>query len=52
MEQKPWRWLSKELREQRDGHIRELYAMGYTRRELGVRFDLTPQRIDQIAKAR
>jgi hypothetical protein len=49
---KSWTWTSPSEREKRDGHIRELYAMGKTRRELGVLFDLTPQRIDQIVRAR
>ena len=45
-------WLSPPKREARDEHIRELYAMGKTRRELAEMFDLTPQRIDQIVSYR
>ena len=44
----PWKWLSPPKREARNEAIRELYAMGKTRRELAEMFDLTPQRIDQI----
>lgn len=48
IEQGSWRWKPREERDRRDAHIRELYAMGYTRHELAERFDLTPQRISQI----
>jgi hypothetical protein len=47
-----WTWTSPSEREKRDGRIRELYAMGHSRRELADIFDLTPQRIDQIVRKR
>jgi hypothetical protein len=37
-------------REKRDGHIRELYAMGWTKQELAERYDITPQRVHQIVR--
>jgi hypothetical protein len=45
-----WTWLKAAEREKRDGHIRELYAMGKTRQELAEMFDLTKVRIMQIVK--
>ena len=45
-----WTWLKPTEREKRDGHIRELWAMGWTRQELADEFDLTPQRVDQIVR--
>ena len=47
-----WRWLTPIERAKRDGRIRELYAMGWTRQELADEFDLTPQRVDQIVRKR
>jgi hypothetical protein len=41
-------WLAPPEREARDEAIRELYAMGKTRRELAKEYGVTPQRIDQI----
>lgn len=45
-----WHWLTPSQREARDEHIRELWAMGRTRRELAEEFNVTPQRIDQIVR--
>lgn len=45
-----WYWLPPPAREARDEHIRELWAMGRSRRSLADEFDLTPQRIDQIVR--
>jgi Mor family transcriptional regulator len=45
-----WTWLKPTEREKRDGHIRELWATGWNRRELANEFDLTPQRVDQIVR--
>lgn len=45
-----WTWLKPTEREKRDGHIRELYAIGKDRRELAELFDVTPQRVDQIVR--
>jgi hypothetical protein len=47
-----WRWLTPTERAKRDGRIRELWAMGWTRQELADEFDLTPQRVDQIVRSR
>jgi hypothetical protein len=47
-----WRWLTPIERAKRDGRIRELYAMGWDRREIAAVFDLTPQRVDQIVRKR
>jgi hypothetical protein len=47
-----WRWLTPVERAKRDGRLRELWAMGWTRQELADEFDLTPQRVDQIVRKR
>jgi len=41
-------WLSVTDREKRDGHIREMYALGWTWQELADLFDLSKPRIRQI----
>jgi plasmid maintenance system antidote protein VapI len=49
---KAYRFLSTAERNARDQRIREKWAMGWSRRELAQAFELTPQRVDQIVKAR
>jgi hypothetical protein len=46
-----WTWLKPTEREKRNGHIRELWAMGKTRQELAEMFDLTKVRIMQIVNS-
>ncbi len=43
-----WGSVTKADIEGRNAHVMELYAMGWSRRELADRFMLTPQRISQI----
>jgi Mor family transcriptional regulator len=45
-----WIWLKAAERAKRDGHIRELYAMGWTKQEIAERYDITPQRVYQIVR--
>ena len=46
-----WRYLSPQERQKRDGHIRELWAMGVSRQEIAERYDITPARVSQIVHA-
>lgn len=43
-----WTWTSPTERDERDAHIRELYAMGWTKQMLAAHFDLSVPRIHQI----
>lgn len=43
-----WTWTSPSERAKRDAHIRELYAMGISKKEIAEQYDLTVQRVHQI----
>jgi DNA-binding CsgD family transcriptional regulator len=43
-----WGNLTREDLERRNGRIHELWAMGYSRREIAQVVDLSPARISQI----
>lgn len=44
-------WFSPTNVEARRAHVMELYALGYDRKEIAERVDITPQRVSQIVNS-
>lgn len=44
-------WISVESMARRDGHIRELWAMGWSKKKIAELVGLTPQRVTQIVRS-
>ena len=46
-----YQWSDARKRAERDGHIMELWEMGYSREDIAEKVDLTVQRVSQIVNS-